>query len=132
MLTVRFFLEQAVVLGTVAFGFIMIASRIINGPDISVTAVVDILVGLITSWLFVLAFIVVIAAPIQFAVRRFRAEKRIEILAGAASGIVAVAILVAVLGSGKGNSWGILLLVTPMALVGGWFATSFRRHLGPN
>lgn len=129
---IRFHLEQAVLLGTVAFGCLVVTATLLDGTGASVSAPTDALFGLFMSWIFMLVLLIVVVSPVQLAMRRFRAGARKEIWAGALSGIAPVILLFALAGGGSGNPWLSLLAIVPFGLVGGWFAFNLRRQLGPN
>jgi uncharacterized membrane protein YgaE (UPF0421/DUF939 family) len=132
MRTVRFYLEQSILHGSVAFGLLVVASTLINGRDVSSSVVVDTLVGLVSSWIFVLVFLSILATPIQLAARRLGTTPIRQVIAGVLSGFVAAALLIFFTGNAGANPSASLLLIVPLGLVGGWFSYSFRRHFGPN
>jgi hypothetical protein len=131
MNVLRLHFEQAVVLGTTVYGCLAIAARLRDGAAASVSAAVDMLVGLVASWILMLAFLAVFVTPLQCALRRRAASMRKAVWAGALSGLVpAIALLVFAGGSG-GNPLAGFLLGIPLAAAGGWFAFQLRRPSGP-
>ena len=125
---VRFHLEQAILLGTVAFGFLVVQHTLRHGRETSPSAFPDTFVALLASWVFMLAFLVLVASPVQLAMHRAGAEARKEIWAGVLTGILPIVLLLA---GRAGDPTVALLMLVPFGPAGGWFAVNLRRQLGP-